>query len=501
MIGSFLDHLLAGIASWWELVVREITQRTWLDWVVYTAPIVILAEIPRYFLPTFLLALLKRLGLPRIDTRSRESFLKRKPLVSCVLAGRNEGAIMGQAVTGLLDQDYPNIEILVCDDNSEDDTYASAKRAAKGDPRVRLLRNSAPTGRGGRPSASNLGLRFARGEFILSLDADTTFDRSVVRRMIEPFADPRVGVVAGNVLPRNGGRSLLARIQELEYAIGIDLHKRWSDLFDCTLMASGAIGSFRRSAVLALGGWNPEVAEDSDISLRMKQAGWRIAFAPKAVALTDVPEDFGVLMRQRTRWDRGGYNVYVRRHFRLWSPRSVGWSFSTELWEEFYFTVYSALIYPVYLLIVLWLRGPLFVSFVLVLTLAIYEVLSLLAFLCTLYVAERIARPWRLITAALWMPLYKEALRWVRFKAMVMELLGIRSEDTFLPPSAWLNANWRWRKRNAAEAQPKAVSEPDPAPSAPQVPPGAVPSAIREGVQISKRGRNAVFSGSKKLRP
>jgi cellulose synthase/poly-beta-1,6-N-acetylglucosamine synthase-like glycosyltransferase len=445
VIEDLADLLLALVAGWWEVVVRELSRRSFAEWLLFSTPIVLLAEGPRYYLPSCAVALLKWLGLPRVDQAARERFLASKPLVSCVLAGRNEGAIMGQAVTGLLDQDYENIEIIVADDCSDDDTSAQARRAARGDPRVRLLRNAARTGRGGRPSASNLGLRFARGEFVLSLDADTTFDRSVVRRMLEPFADPSVGVVAGNILPRNGERSLVARLQIVEYALGIDLHKRWSDLFGCTLMASGAIGCFRRQAVEALGGWNPEVAEDSDISLRMKQAGWKIAFAPRAVALTDVPESLRAVARQRTRWDRGGFNVYVRRHARLWNPRTVGWSFSTELWEEFYFTVAATFLYPAYLLAVLWLRGPLFLSFILALTLALYQVFGLLAYGCMVYVCDRLEQPWRLLAPTALLPFYKGYLRWVRLKAFTMELCGIKPEDTFLPPSAWLNANWRWR--------------------------------------------------------
>lgn len=92
------------------------------------------------------------------------------------------------------------------------------------------------------------------------MDADTTCDRRMIESILRGFADPRVGVVAGNVLARNRDANLLTRLQTLEYATAIDMSKRWAGLWGRTLQASGAIGDFRVEALRRIGGWDPKLA-------------------------------------------------------------------------------------------------------------------------------------------------------------------------------------------------------------------------------------------------
>jgi len=343
-----LDWFFVFLSEFSEFAWFELTKRSVFDWLLFFMPLVLFFEFPRYYLPLFVLLIARRLGLPRRDRRAEDAFLDQGRLVSVVIAGRNEAATIGSAIESLLDQNYPNLEIIIVDDSSDDDMYGIVRRYAR-QGRVRLIRNNARRGRAGRPVATNLGVRVANGEFIVSLDADTTFDRDMIRNILRPFVDPRVGVVAGTVKPRNPFENLLTQLQTIEYALAIDMRKRWTDLFGCTLQASGAIGAFRRQAVMELGNWDPELAEDADISLRMIKQGWRLAYAPGAQALTVVPTKLKTLIGQRTRWDRGGLRMYVKKHWRVLDPRVGGWVVAQEMWGELIAFLLSTVLFPFYL--------------------------------------------------------------------------------------------------------------------------------------------------------
>ena len=433
-----IERAAAAVSAWLDAVVVLYGFYGTLQWLMLFAPAIVFLEIPRYYVPLLwaVLVRLRDLVLPRQPVP--KPALRRRPLVSVVVAGLNEEEIIAKAVRSLLDQDYPHLEIIVVDDHSTDRTSEEV-RPFLVDPRVRLVRNNAERGRGGRPSGSNFGLRLARGEFLVSLDADTTFDRHLVTKLIEPFADPTVGVVAGNVLIRNWRDSVVARLQALEYAIAIDINKRWTDARDATLQASGAVGAFRRQAVKDIGGWEQQLGEDTDVSLRMIKAGWKLRFAPEAVARTECPTKMRQVMRQRFRWDRGGMRAFFKKHYRLLDPRVAGFWFAFELFTEFVFAVVATLVYPVFLVWMFWTNWPVAI-FALVTANVFYSLLSALSVAAVALCTPRIEKPWALLGASFLNPVYKEILRWVRIRATVCELLRIRYEDTFLPMSAWVHA-------------------------------------------------------------
>src|SRR5262249_28825736 len=100
-----------------------------------------------------------------------------EPLVSVVIAGRNEGASIGQCIRAALHCGYSNLEAIFVDDYSEDDSVAAAERAARSvtgsrrdSGRVRIFRSPR---RNGKASELNIGIRLARGEFIAIIDADS----------------------------------------------------------------------------------------------------------------------------------------------------------------------------------------------------------------------------------------------------------------------------------------------------------------------------------------
>jgi cellulose synthase/poly-beta-1,6-N-acetylglucosamine synthase-like glycosyltransferase len=117
----------------------------------------------------------------------------------------------------------------------------------------------------GKSAALNLGLTFCTGDLVIVGDIDTSFDRYAIERVIEPFVDPSVGGVSGNIGVRNYRTSVIASFQAIEYLITISLGRHLSDLLGIVLIASGAFAAFRRDALVAIGGWDVGPGEDANI--------------------------------------------------------------------------------------------------------------------------------------------------------------------------------------------------------------------------------------------
>jgi len=116
------------------------------------------------------------------------------------------------------------------------------------------------------------------------------------------FVDQEVGEVAGNT--EVGNRlNLITRFQALEYVTSQNMDRRAFELVNGIPVVPGAIGAFRRSALLDAGGYtNDTMAEDADLTLRLERAGWRVLYEPNAVAWTEAPADLGSFLKQRYRW-------------------------------------------------------------------------------------------------------------------------------------------------------------------------------------------------------
>jgi cellulose synthase/poly-beta-1,6-N-acetylglucosamine synthase-like glycosyltransferase len=210
--------------------------------------------------------------------------------------------VITRTIDTLLAQRYDGeLEIVVVDDGSPDDTYVVA-RAAYGDhPRVSIYRKA----NGGKASALNFGIRQARGEIVVCLDADTLFPPDTVARLIEPFAEARVGAVAGNA--KVGNRvNLVTRWQAAEYITSQNLDRRAWSLLNCITVVPGAVGAWHKGIVQRVGGFRHDtLAEDQDLTIAIRRAGYRIAYAEEAIAYTEAPDTLPGLARQRFRWSFG----------------------------------------------------------------------------------------------------------------------------------------------------------------------------------------------------
>ncbi|NMH91118.1 glycosyltransferase [Pseudonocardia bannensis] len=218
--------------------------------------------------------------------------------VSVVVPAYNERECIASTVRSLLASDHP-IEIVVVDDGSTDGTADIVE--GLGLPGVRVIRQR----NAGKPAALNTGIAYARHDIIVMMDGDTVFEPTTVRHLVQPFADPEVGAVAGNAKIANR-TGLVAKLQHIEYVIGFNLDRRAYDLLRCMPTVPGAVGAFRRSALREVGGLSDDtLAEDTDLTMAVCAAGWRVVYEERAIAWTEAPATMSQLWRQRYRWSYG----------------------------------------------------------------------------------------------------------------------------------------------------------------------------------------------------
>ena len=220
--------------------------------------------------------------------------------VSVIVPAYNEKEGIAAAVRSFATGDHPGgIEVVVVDDGSTDGTADIVD--GLGLPNVRVVRKP----NGGKASALNTGVALARHDLIVMVDGDTIFEPDSVRRLVQPFADPQVGAVSGNVKVGNRD-SLVGKWQHIEYVVGFNLDRRLYETLRCMPTVPGAIGAFRREALAQVGGISDDtLAEDTDVTMALNRAGWKVVYEERARAWTEAPATLGQLWKQRYRWSYG----------------------------------------------------------------------------------------------------------------------------------------------------------------------------------------------------
>jgi cellulose synthase/poly-beta-1,6-N-acetylglucosamine synthase-like glycosyltransferase/peptidoglycan/xylan/chitin deacetylase (PgdA/CDA1 family) len=219
--------------------------------------------------------------------------------VTVVVPAYNERETIGAAVRSLALSAHPEVEVIVVDDASTDGTAEVVEALGLGNVRV------ARVPPGGKATALNVGVALSRNDYVVMVDADTVVEPDSVHRLVQPFADPSVGAVAGNVKVGNR-RGVLGQWQHIEYVIGFNLDRRLYDSLGCIPTIPGALGAFRRPALADAGGLSTEtIAEDTDLTMAIHRSGWRVVYEETARAYTEAPATVAQLWSQRYRWSYG----------------------------------------------------------------------------------------------------------------------------------------------------------------------------------------------------
>ena len=219
------------------------------------------------------------------------------PSVSVLIPVYNEEESIERTLDSILTSDYPKekLEIIVIDDGSTDNSLELAKKfESKG---VKIFHKE----NGGKGSALNYGIQRAKGEIIFSMDADTFVNPDSLIRMVRYFKNEKVMSVTPSMMIYKP-KSLLQRVQYMEYVLGIFLRKTFSSL-NAVHITPGAFSAYRKSFFDKYGGYDENnITEDLELSLRVQYQGYMIENSVESAAYTIAPKRFVELMKQRRRW-------------------------------------------------------------------------------------------------------------------------------------------------------------------------------------------------------
>ncbi|MGE5412205.1 MAG: bifunctional polysaccharide deacetylase/glycosyltransferase family 2 protein, partial [Clostridiales bacterium] len=224
------------------------------------------------------------------------------PPVSIIVPAYNEEIHIVKNLNNLLRGNYPDFKIIFVDDGSKDNTYKVVSEAFADDQRVCVLTKP----NGGKATALNYGIEHSECEFIICIDADTQLMPDAITKLVETLSENEsIAAVAGNVKVGNE-RNIITKWQSIEYITSQNFDRRAFDLLNAITVVPGAIGAFRKSAILKSGGFtNDTLAEDCDLTIRLLRQGYTVRYNEKAIAYTEAPETLKMFLRQRFRWSFG----------------------------------------------------------------------------------------------------------------------------------------------------------------------------------------------------
>jgi cellulose synthase/poly-beta-1,6-N-acetylglucosamine synthase-like glycosyltransferase len=266
------------------------------------------------------------------------------PPVSIVLPAYNEEAHIVGVVRSLLAIRYPQYELVIVNDGSNDGTlqvlteafslvplpearYVGIQtKAVRGVYRSTQLPNLRVLDKenGGKGDALNAGINESRYPLIFAADGDSLYADTLLEEMIAPFLqDPSTVGCGAAIRIVNATRNFLVRLQIVEYLrAGLNSRFGWR-LFNGIMCVSGACALWKKDVLLAAGGYSTDtIWEDAEMTvrvhhyMRVQRRRYRVAFVPPAVCSTHVPETLRELAQQRMSWHRH-ISEAVSRHRRL----------------------------------------------------------------------------------------------------------------------------------------------------------------------------------------
>jgi hyaluronan synthase len=236
-----------------------------------------------------------------------------EPTIAIVIPAFNEGVSVLRTIDACITQDYPpdKVQMVCVDDGSTDDTWSYLQHAVNryGD-RVRAV--SLGSNQGKRAAMAE-GVRQTDSEVLVFIDSDSEPTPGAIRAIVQPFARSKVGAVAGLTHARNADVNALTRMQASRYFLSFQLLKAAESVLGAVSCCSGCFSAYRRSAVEPLlVRWEHQrflgaectYGDDRALTNMLIRDRHRSEYHAGAVALTDVPTEYGRFFRQQLRWKK-----------------------------------------------------------------------------------------------------------------------------------------------------------------------------------------------------
>lgn len=250
-----------------------------------------------------------------------------QPLVSVLIPAWNEEVGVLKTVGSVLANPYRNLEIIVINDGSTDNSRAKVDNFIlkhKANRRDRRIVTQYYIPNGGKGRALNYGIAKSRGEIILTMDADSALERDAIGKLVEHFRDERVAAAVGQVRVSNVRGRIIGLMQRLEYLFGF-YFKRAHCAMGAEYIYGGACAAFRRKLTFDYFGHFDETnkTEDIEMSMRTKFHGLKSVYAEDVICYTEGASTYNGLINQRLRWKKGRFDTFLhyRRLFFSWNRR------------------------------------------------------------------------------------------------------------------------------------------------------------------------------------
>jgi cellulose synthase/poly-beta-1,6-N-acetylglucosamine synthase-like glycosyltransferase len=244
------------------------------------------------------------------------------PKVTMQLPIFNEVYVVERLLRSVSEIDYPRelLQIQVLDDSTDDTQEITATCTEELRSRgfnVQLIHRVDRTGF--KAGALAAGLDQADGEFLCILDADFVPQPDLLRRTIDFFTDPKVGMIQTRWGHLNRCYSLLTRVQAMFLDGHLLLEQTARSRSGRFFNFNGTAGVWRKSCIVEAGGWHHDtLTEDLDLSYRAQLAGWRFIFLPDVVTPAELPVDMNGFKSQQHRWTKGSIQTCKKLLPRIW---------------------------------------------------------------------------------------------------------------------------------------------------------------------------------------
>ncbi|VVB84051.1 Glycosyltransferase AglI [uncultured archaeon] len=236
--------------------------------------------------------------------------LKKKYSVSFIVPAYNEGDTIKDTIEHIFDIDYPNIiQVIVVNDCSTDNTKEIVENLQKKYSKLILINNEKNLGNAA--GTKNVGLKYAKGEVVVMVDADSYPARDSLNKMLGFFEDKKVGAVTCPVFVRNT-KTFIGKLQAIEYKT-IAFMRKLLGYVDAIYVTPGPLAVYRRATLDDVGGFDEKnMTEDIEITWRLTAKGWDRKMALSTQVSSTAPEKIWVWYRQRRRWNIGGLQCIAK---------------------------------------------------------------------------------------------------------------------------------------------------------------------------------------------
>jgi cellulose synthase/poly-beta-1,6-N-acetylglucosamine synthase-like glycosyltransferase len=313
------------------------------------------------------------------------------PSCSILIPAHNEEKVIGATIESMLKLDYPKkkLRIIVINDGSTDTTKKIIERYAKRDSRVELFNISRGKGGKGKSRALNLGVKRVKSEIIAVYDADNTPEKNSLHYLVaQLLLNKELGGVIGKFRTVNKNHNLLTKFINVETLSFQSMLQagRWQMHGIATLPGTNFV--MWTSLIRQLDGWDEEaLTEDSELSIRIYEAGYKIKYIPYAITYEQEPQEWKVWIKQRMRWVRG--NNYVVSKFLKHIPnfKNKRLAFDLLYTLALYYIFFAAIIISDFLFILsglslvsISLPGPYTVVWIMAFFLFLFEIMLAISY-------------------------------------------------------------------------------------------------------------------------